>query len=77
MKEHDDLDRKRKRQEKPKLHHKRCHSLGKRHQSKHKKKFCDYHGLCYHGTDKCNFVQAHRKNVQPTHHITEQQRLGQ
>eukprot|EP00957_Ditylum_brightwellii_P188337 14338147-Ditylum_brightwellii.AAC.1 len=41
MKEHDNSDRKRKHQEKPKLHHERCHGLGKRHQSKLKKKFCD------------------------------------
>eukprot|EP00957_Ditylum_brightwellii_P022983 1734707-Ditylum_brightwellii.AAC.1 len=58
MKEYDDLDRKRKRQEKPKLRHERRHNSGKHHQSKHKKKFCDYHGLCYHDTDEYNFVQA-------------------
>eukprot|EP00957_Ditylum_brightwellii_P154863 11786369-Ditylum_brightwellii.AAC.1 len=34
IKEHDNLDGKRKRQEKPKLRHKRCHSSGKLHQSK-------------------------------------------
>eukprot|EP00957_Ditylum_brightwellii_P105021 8004793-Ditylum_brightwellii.AAC.1 len=77
MKEHDDLDGKRKHQEKPKLHYKRRHGLGKCHQSKHKKKFCDNHGLCYHDMDKCDFIQAHRKHVQPTHRITEQQRLWQ
>eukprot|EP00957_Ditylum_brightwellii_P012027 908295-Ditylum_brightwellii.AAC.1 len=55
VKEHDNWDRKRKCQEKPKSHHKRYHSLGKHHQSKCKKKFCSYHGLCYHDTDKCNF----------------------
>eukprot|EP00957_Ditylum_brightwellii_P160638 12229057-Ditylum_brightwellii.AAC.1 len=27
--------------------------------------------------NECNFVQACRKHVQPTHHITEQQRLWQ
>eukprot|EP00957_Ditylum_brightwellii_P149533 11387456-Ditylum_brightwellii.AAC.1 len=27
--------------------------------------------------DECNFVQSRRKYVQPTHHITEQQRLQQ
>eukprot|EP00957_Ditylum_brightwellii_P006092 460898-Ditylum_brightwellii.AAC.1 len=27
--------------------------------------------------DECNFVQSCRKNVQPTHQITEQQRLRQ
>eukprot|EP00957_Ditylum_brightwellii_P021789 1643985-Ditylum_brightwellii.AAC.1 len=41
------------------------------------KKFCDYHGLCYHDTDKCNFVEAYRRHAQPTHCITEQQRLWQ
>eukprot|EP00957_Ditylum_brightwellii_P130478 9954376-Ditylum_brightwellii.AAC.1 len=51
MKEHDDLDGKKKRQEKPKLRHERHHGLGKCHQSQRKKKFCDYHGLCYHDTD--------------------------
>eukprot|EP00957_Ditylum_brightwellii_P080301 6107639-Ditylum_brightwellii.AAC.1 len=75
-KEHDE-DRKRKHQDKPKLHHERRHGLGKRHQDKQKKKYCKYHGLCYHGTDECNFVQSHRKHVQPTHCITEQQRLWQ
>eukprot|EP00957_Ditylum_brightwellii_P057253 4338594-Ditylum_brightwellii.AAC.1 len=75
-KEHDD-NRKGKCQDKPKLCHKRCHSLGKLHQGKRKKILCNYHGLCYHDTDKCNFVQAHRKHVQSTHHITEQQRLRQ
>eukprot|EP00957_Ditylum_brightwellii_P042670 3230857-Ditylum_brightwellii.AAC.1 len=70
-------DRKRKCQVKPKLRHKRHHGLGKRHQGKQKKKYCNYHGLCCHGTDKCNFVQAHRKHVQSMHCITEQQRLRQ
>eukprot|EP00957_Ditylum_brightwellii_P138370 10546883-Ditylum_brightwellii.AAC.1 len=77
VKEYGNLDRKRKRQDKPKSHHKRCHGLGKHHQSKHKKKFCDYHGICYHNMDKCNFVQTCRKHVQPMHHITDQQRLQQ
>eukprot|EP00957_Ditylum_brightwellii_P122699 9357592-Ditylum_brightwellii.AAC.1 len=81
IKEHDDLGRK-----KPKLRHERCHGLGKhykkRHQNKHhegkcKKKFCDYHGLCYHDTDECNFVQACREHIQTTHRITEKQRLRQ
>eukprot|EP00957_Ditylum_brightwellii_P053506 4055133-Ditylum_brightwellii.AAC.1 len=39
VKDHDNLGRKRKYQDKPKLRHKRRHSLGKRHQSKCKKKF--------------------------------------
>eukprot|EP00957_Ditylum_brightwellii_P013271 1001073-Ditylum_brightwellii.AAC.1 len=54
-KEHN-KDRERKRQDKPKSHHKRRHDLEKRHDSKQKKKFCDYHGLCYHDTDKCDFL---------------------
>eukprot|EP00957_Ditylum_brightwellii_P118986 9075001-Ditylum_brightwellii.AAC.1 len=70
-------DGKRKRQDKPKSHHKRYHGSGKFHQGKQKKKYCEFHGLCYHGTDKCNFVQSCRKHVQPTHRITEQQRLRQ
>eukprot|EP00957_Ditylum_brightwellii_P122210 9319610-Ditylum_brightwellii.AAC.1 len=75
-KEHD-KDGKRKRQDKPKLRHERCLGLGKCHQGKQKKKYCGYHGLCYHDMDKCNFVQSHRKYVHPTHRITEQQRLWQ
>eukprot|EP00957_Ditylum_brightwellii_P131837 10053170-Ditylum_brightwellii.AAC.1 len=67
MKEHNNPDRKRKHQEKPKLRHKKHHCLGKHHQSKHKKEFCDYHGLCYHDMDKCDFVRACKKHVQPTH----------
>eukprot|EP00957_Ditylum_brightwellii_P027122 2049923-Ditylum_brightwellii.AAC.1 len=39
--------------------------------------FGDYHGLCYHDMEECNFVQVHRKQVNPTHCITEQQRLWQ
>eukprot|EP00957_Ditylum_brightwellii_P056482 4281369-Ditylum_brightwellii.AAC.1 len=77
IKEHDDSDGKRKRHKKPKLCHKRRSGSGQRHQSKHKKKFCDYHDHCYHDTDKCNFFQARRKHVQPTHCITEQQSLQQ
>eukprot|EP00957_Ditylum_brightwellii_P132054 10068369-Ditylum_brightwellii.AAC.1 len=77
IKEHDDLDRKKKHQEKPKSRHEKSHGLGKRHQSKCKKKFCDYHGFCYHDMDECNFIQACRKHVWPMHHITEQQRLWQ
>eukprot|EP00957_Ditylum_brightwellii_P019041 1433673-Ditylum_brightwellii.AAC.1 len=72
-KEHD-KDRKRKHQDKPKLCHKRRHGSGKCNKAK---KNCDYHGLCYHGTDKCDFVQACRKHIRPTHCIMEQQRLRQ
>eukprot|EP00957_Ditylum_brightwellii_P113976 8689407-Ditylum_brightwellii.AAC.1 len=75
-KEHDST-RKGKCQGKPKSHHKRLHGSGKNHQGKRKKKFCDYHVLCYHDMNECNFVQAHRKHVQPTHCIIEQQRLWQ
>eukprot|EP00957_Ditylum_brightwellii_P206284 15347693-Ditylum_brightwellii.AAC.1 len=64
-KEHDE-DRKRKHQDKPKLHHERHRGLGKHHQGKRKKKICNYHG-----TDKCNIVQSCRKHVQPTHCIME------
>eukprot|EP00957_Ditylum_brightwellii_P204190 15338057-Ditylum_brightwellii.AAC.1 len=64
-------------QDKLKLCHKRFHGLRKCHQGKYKKKFCNYHGLCYHDMDKRNFVQARRKYIQPTHHIMEQQRLQQ
>eukprot|EP00957_Ditylum_brightwellii_P094865 7224643-Ditylum_brightwellii.AAC.1 len=39
--------------------------------------FCDCHGLCYHDMDECDFTQSCRKHVQPTHHITEHQRLWQ
>eukprot|EP00957_Ditylum_brightwellii_P075877 5766814-Ditylum_brightwellii.AAC.1 len=72
-----DNDRKEKHQDKPKLYHERRHGLGKHHQGKRKKKYCEYYGLCYHDTDKCEFVQSHRKHVQPMHHIMEQQRLQQ
>eukprot|EP00957_Ditylum_brightwellii_P104180 7935289-Ditylum_brightwellii.AAC.1 len=37
MKEHDNSDGKRKRQEKPKSRHKRYHGSGKHHQIKHRK----------------------------------------
>eukprot|EP00957_Ditylum_brightwellii_P064573 4899960-Ditylum_brightwellii.AAC.1 len=75
-KEHD-KDGNRKHQDKPKLHHKRRHGLEKYHQGKQKKMHCNYHGLCYHVTDKCNFVQSRSKHTQPTHRIMEQQRLQQ
>eukprot|EP00957_Ditylum_brightwellii_P002979 228075-Ditylum_brightwellii.AAC.1 len=71
IKEHDNSDGK-----KPKLRHKSLHGLSKRYEKclqnkhyggKHKKKICDYHDLCYHDTDKCNFLQDCRKHVQPTY----------
>eukprot|EP00957_Ditylum_brightwellii_P093852 7146717-Ditylum_brightwellii.AAC.1 len=49
----------------------------KQHEGKQRKKYCDYHGLCYHDTSKCDLAKSHKKHVQPTHHITEQQRLRQ
>eukprot|EP00957_Ditylum_brightwellii_P161716 12312461-Ditylum_brightwellii.AAC.2 len=61
-KEHKE-DRKGKCHDKSKLHHKRHHNLGKCYIRKHKKKFCDYHGLCQHDTEECNFIQACRKHV--------------
>eukprot|EP00957_Ditylum_brightwellii_P086213 6560258-Ditylum_brightwellii.AAC.1 len=70
-------DSKGKHHDKSKLHHERCHGLGKGHFGNHKKKFCDYHGLWYHAMGKCNFTQSHRKHVWPTQHIMEQQRLWQ
>eukprot|EP00957_Ditylum_brightwellii_P138905 10587701-Ditylum_brightwellii.AAC.1 len=51
--------------------------FGKTSPGKRKKKFCDYHGLCYHDAEECNFVQVCRKHIQSTHCITEQQRLQQ
>eukprot|EP00957_Ditylum_brightwellii_P181431 13820496-Ditylum_brightwellii.AAC.1 len=62
IKEHDNSDKK-----KSKSRHETCQGQSKRygkrilqqqskhHGGKHKKKFCDYHGLCYHDTDKCDF----------------------
>eukprot|EP00957_Ditylum_brightwellii_P117118 8932699-Ditylum_brightwellii.AAC.1 len=44
---------------------------------KEKGRFFNYHGMCYHDSEECNFVHSHRKHVQPTHYITEQQRLWQ
>eukprot|EP00957_Ditylum_brightwellii_P049168 3730677-Ditylum_brightwellii.AAC.1 len=41
------------------------------------KKYCDYHGLCYHDTSKCNLDKSCKKHIQPAHRITEQQRLWQ
>eukprot|EP00957_Ditylum_brightwellii_P167710 12767304-Ditylum_brightwellii.AAC.1 len=41
------------------------------------KKFYDYHGVCYHDTSKCDLAKSHKKNFQPTHRTTEQQRLRQ
>eukprot|EP00957_Ditylum_brightwellii_P155050 11801935-Ditylum_brightwellii.AAC.1 len=63
-KEHDN-NSKEKCPDKSKWHHKRCHGLGKHHIGKCKKFFCDYHGLCHHDMDKCNFTQSCRKHVQP------------
>eukprot|EP00957_Ditylum_brightwellii_P123828 9439428-Ditylum_brightwellii.AAC.1 len=59
------------------MHHERHHILEKRHAGKQKKKCCDYHGLCHHDMEECNFVQARWKHSQPMHHIMEQQKLQQ
>eukprot|EP00957_Ditylum_brightwellii_P126060 9610234-Ditylum_brightwellii.AAC.1 len=67
VRKENDNNKKGKCQDKPKLYHERHHSLGKCHQGKQKKKFCDYHGLCCHDMEECNFVQAPRKHVQPMH----------
>eukprot|EP00957_Ditylum_brightwellii_P171977 13093665-Ditylum_brightwellii.AAC.2 len=84
MKEHDNLDDK-----KIKLHHKThqdqskhygrriLHQQSKQHGGKQRKKNCDYHGFCYHDTSKCDLAISCKKHVQPTHRITEQQRLRQ
>eukprot|EP00957_Ditylum_brightwellii_P055568 4211135-Ditylum_brightwellii.AAC.1 len=75
-KEHD-KDGKEKCHGKSELHHERDHGQGKYHTGKHKKKYCDYHGLCHHNIKECNYYQACRKHVQPTHYIMEEQRLWQ
>eukprot|EP00957_Ditylum_brightwellii_P030763 2330941-Ditylum_brightwellii.AAC.1 len=77
IKEHGDLDN-----QKPKLRHKRrkweMHfASAKQTAWGQAKKKCDYHGLCYHDTSKCDLTKSHKKHVQPTHRITEQQRLRQ
>eukprot|EP00957_Ditylum_brightwellii_P112347 8566029-Ditylum_brightwellii.AAC.1 len=41
------------------------------------KKFCDYHGICYHDTSKCDLAKSRKKHVQLTHCTTEEQRLRQ
>eukprot|EP00957_Ditylum_brightwellii_P183563 13982235-Ditylum_brightwellii.AAC.1 len=42
-KKEQDKDEKRKHQDKPKLHHERCHGSGKCHQAEKKKNYCNYH----------------------------------
>eukprot|EP00957_Ditylum_brightwellii_P129788 9900183-Ditylum_brightwellii.AAC.1 len=59
------------------LHHKRCHRHGKCHARKHEKRFCDYNGLYHHDEKDYDYYQACRKHIQPTHHITEEQRHWQ
>eukprot|EP00957_Ditylum_brightwellii_P159971 12177264-Ditylum_brightwellii.AAC.1 len=49
----------------------------KQHGGKQRKKYCDYNGLCYHYTSECDLAKSCKKQVQLTHHITEQQRLWQ
>eukprot|EP00957_Ditylum_brightwellii_P059160 4489039-Ditylum_brightwellii.AAC.1 len=79
QKEHDEAkeDRKARCHAKSELHHRRHHGHGKCHAGKQKKKHCNYHGLCHHDTEECNIYKAYRKHAQPTHHITEEQRLRQ
>eukprot|EP00957_Ditylum_brightwellii_P013758 1037124-Ditylum_brightwellii.AAC.1 len=60
--EHDN-DRKGKHQDKPKSRHKRHHSLGNVIKEKERKRFAT--------------IMSHRNHIQPTHRITEQQRLQQ
>eukprot|EP00957_Ditylum_brightwellii_P134124 10225366-Ditylum_brightwellii.AAC.1 len=56
-------------------YHARYHGQGNCHAGKCKKKYCDYHEFCHHDTKECNNYQACRKHVQPTHCITEEQKL--
>eukprot|EP00957_Ditylum_brightwellii_P210593 15365162-Ditylum_brightwellii.AAC.1 len=79
QKEHDESkgDGKARCLEKLKLHNKRHNGNGKCHAGKCKKKHCNYHGLCHHDTEECQYYKACRKHVQLTHHITEEQRLRQ
>eukprot|EP00957_Ditylum_brightwellii_P175302 13345434-Ditylum_brightwellii.AAC.1 len=41
------------------------------------KKFCDYHGVCYHDTSECDLAKSCKKHVQPMHRSMEQPRLRQ
>eukprot|EP00957_Ditylum_brightwellii_P183286 13961077-Ditylum_brightwellii.AAC.1 len=41
------------------------------------KKFCDYHGICYHDTSESDLTKSHKKQVQLMRCIIEQQRLWQ
>eukprot|EP00957_Ditylum_brightwellii_P189670 14437911-Ditylum_brightwellii.AAC.1 len=34
----------------------------KQHGVRQRKKFCDYHGTCYHDTFKCNRAKSHKKH---------------
>eukprot|EP00957_Ditylum_brightwellii_P085644 6515181-Ditylum_brightwellii.AAC.1 len=70
-KEHDKAG-KEKHHGKSELHHERYHSSGKLHAGKRKKKYCNYHDLCYHDTKEYNYYQDHRKHTQPTQCITEE-----
>eukprot|EP00957_Ditylum_brightwellii_P052192 3957433-Ditylum_brightwellii.AAC.1 len=75
--------------QKPKPHHERRKGQTKRygrcilcqqskqHGGKQRNKYCDYHGLCYHDTSKCNLAKPCKKYIQLTHRIAEQQRLQQ
>eukprot|EP00957_Ditylum_brightwellii_P152128 11583023-Ditylum_brightwellii.AAC.1 len=76
-KDHDDAteDRKVRCHEKSDLCHEKHHGYGKYYARKCKKKFCNYHGLCHRNTKERNYYQAHRKHIQHTHCIIEEQRL--
>eukprot|EP00957_Ditylum_brightwellii_P161045 12260844-Ditylum_brightwellii.AAC.1 len=78
-KEHDKASRdgKGKHHSKSESHYEKHHRTGKHHAGKHKKKFCGYHGLCHHDTKEYNYYQVCMKHIQPTHCITEEQRLWQ
>eukprot|EP00957_Ditylum_brightwellii_P067683 5137185-Ditylum_brightwellii.AAC.1 len=34
---------------------------------KQMKKYCDYHGVCYHDTSECDLAKSCTKHVQLTH----------
>eukprot|EP00957_Ditylum_brightwellii_P115861 8837951-Ditylum_brightwellii.AAC.1 len=83
IKEHDKLDddkktklRLKKREGQTKRYGRHIlHQQSKQHENKQRKKYCDYHGLCYHDKFKYDLAKSCKKHVQPMHRITEQQRL--
>eukprot|EP00957_Ditylum_brightwellii_P193294 14717496-Ditylum_brightwellii.AAC.1 len=70
-------DRKVRHHAKLELCYKRHHGHGKHHTGKYRKKFYNYHGLCHHEMEKCDYYQAHKKHPHPTHYITDKLRLRQ